>query len=84
MSGSKKPVDVLLVNPGHRVNAAAYVFEPEIFGFLKSLDKPTIDLSTEVLAHYLGRICTFFNADYHRDIGSSESLRKAELEFPYS
>jgi mannose-1-phosphate guanylyltransferase len=65
-------------------NAAVYIFEPEIIGFLESLGKPIIDLITEVLSHYLGHICTYFNANYHRDIGSPESLRKAELEFPYS
>jgi len=68
--------------PGNRANGAVYIFEPEVVEFLESLRKPIIDLSTEVLPHYLGRICTFFNADYHRDIGSPESLRKAELEFP--
>ncbi len=68
--------------PGNRANGAVYIFEPEVIGFLESLRKPMIDLSTEVLAHYLGRICTFFNAGYHRDIGSPESLRKAELEYP--
>jgi mannose-1-phosphate guanylyltransferase len=70
--------------PGNRANGAVYIFEPEIIGFIESLGKPVVDLSTEVRPQYLGRICTFFNADYHRDIGSSESLRKAELEFPYS
>lgn len=70
--------------PGDRANGAVYIFEPEVGEFLESLGKPVIDLSTEVLPHYLGRICTFFNADYHRDIGSPESLRKAELEFQSS
>jgi hypothetical protein len=31
---------------------------------------------------FLGRICTFHNSGYHRDIGTLESLRKAEAEFP--
>lgn len=70
--------------PGNRANGAVYIFEPEIIGLIESLGNPVADLSTEVLPHYLGRICTFFNADYHRDIGSPEGLRKAELEFPYS
>jgi len=70
--------------PGNRANGAGYIFEPEIIGLIESLGNPVADLSTEVLPHYLGRICTFFNADYHRDIGSPEGLRKAELEFPYS
>jgi mannose-1-phosphate guanylyltransferase len=68
--------------PGNRANGAVYIFEPEVIRFLESLGKPVIDLSTEVLPHFLGRICTFYNSCYHRDIGSIESLRKAELEFP--
>ena len=70
--------------PGNRANGAVYIFEPEIIEFIESLGKPVVDLSTEVLPRYLGRICTFFNSDYHRDIGSSESLMKAELEYPSS
>ncbi|MBM3359105.1 MAG: nucleotidyltransferase family protein [Betaproteobacteria bacterium] len=68
--------------PGNRANAAVYVFEPEIIKFLESLGRSTIDLSTEVLPRYLGRIRTHFNTMYHRDIGTPNSLRKAELEFP--
>jgi mannose-1-phosphate guanylyltransferase len=67
--------------PGVRANAAVYVFEAEILDFLASLGKPVIDLSTEVLPHFLGRIWTFHNERYHRDIGTPESLRLAETEF---
>jgi mannose-1-phosphate guanylyltransferase len=67
--------------PGNHANAAVYIFEPSVLDFLAALGGPVIDLSTEVLPHYLGRICTFHNADYHRDIGTLESLRKAELEY---
>jgi mannose-1-phosphate guanylyltransferase len=52
--------------------------------FLRARGKPVIDLSTEVIPHFLGRICTFHNARYHRDIGTSESLQRAEAEFPSS
>lgn len=68
--------------PGVRANAAVYIFEPSIFAYLESLKKETIDISTEVLPKYLGRIGTFHNTWYHRDIGSPESLRQAEIEFP--
>jgi len=68
--------------PGNRANAAVYIFEPEVIAFLESLGRPVIDLSTEVLPRFLGRICSFHNASYHRDIGTLESLRKAELEYP--
>ncbi len=68
--------------PGNRANGAVYIFEPEVLRFLASLGKPVIDLSTEVLPNYLGRICTFHNDHYHRDIGSLASLQLAEQEFP--
>ncbi|MDB5813320.1 MAG: mannose-phosphate guanylyltransferase [Rhodocyclales bacterium] len=67
--------------PGNRANAAVYIFEPAVIDFLASLGKDVIDLSLEVIPHYLGRMHCFHNADYHRDIGSPESLRLAELEF---
>jgi mannose-1-phosphate guanylyltransferase len=67
--------------PGDRANAAVYVFDPQIIDFLASLGKEVIDLSTEVVPAFLGRICTFHNSDYHRDIGTAESLRSAEAEY---
>lgn len=68
--------------PGHRANAAVYILEPSVIAFLASLQKPFIDLSTEVLPHFLGKMQAFHNPGYHRDIGTPESLRLAELEFP--
>ena len=67
--------------PGNLANGAVYIFEPEVIDFLHGLGKPIIDLSTEVLPNFIGRINTFINTDYHRDIGTLESLRKAEAEF---
>ena len=67
--------------PGDRANAAVYIFEPGVVEFLAGLGKEVIDLSTEVMPAFLGRICTFHNSYYHRDIGTPESLQQAELEF---
>ena len=67
--------------PGRRANAAVYIVEPEVIDYIETLGKPVVDLSTEVLPHFMGRINTFHNTRYHRDIGSPESLRKAEAEF---
>lgn len=67
--------------PGRRANAAVYIFEPTVVDFMASLDRRVIDLSTEVIPHFIGRISTFHNGDYHRDIGTPESLRQAEAEF---
>lgn len=68
--------------PGNRANGAVYVFEPEVLSFLRGVRKPYIDLSLDVIPAFLGRICTFHNATYHRDIGNLESLARAEAEFP--
>ncbi len=70
--------------PSCRANAAVYIFEPTVVDFLASLNTGVIDLSLEVIPHYLGRIHCFHNSDYHRDIGNPESLRLAELEYPQS
>jgi len=67
--------------PCNLANGAVYIFEPSVFDFLVSLDKKVIDISTEILPRYLGRIQAIFNGDYHRDIGTPESLALAELEF---
>lgn len=67
--------------PGNRANAAVYIIEPAVVGFLSSLSKPVIDFSTEAIPHFLGRIATFHNSGYHRDIGTPESLRAAEREY---
>ncbi len=67
--------------PGNHANAAVYIFEPSVILFLAALGKEVIDLSTEVIPHYIGRIATFHNLGYHRDIGSPESLARAERDF---
>ncbi len=67
--------------PGNHANAAVYIFEPSVIDFLDSLGKEIIDISTEVLPCYLGRMLAFHNSDYHRDIGTPESLALAESEF---
>ena len=68
--------------PGIRANAAVYIVEPEVVGVLRALRREVIDFSTEVLPAFLGRIATYHNRDYHRDIGTLESLAKAEAEYP--
>jgi mannose-1-phosphate guanylyltransferase len=68
--------------PGRLANAAVYIVSPAVIDFIASLGKEVVDFSTEVLPHYLGRINTFHNPVYHRDIGTVESLRRAEKEYP--
>ena len=67
--------------PSNQANAAVYIIEPSVIAFLASLNKEVIDFSTEVIPHYMARIQMFRNTEYHRDIGTPESLRLAEIEF---
>lgn len=67
--------------PGNHANAAVYILEQEVIDFLATLRKAALDISTEVLPRFIGRICTYHNAVYHRDIGNLESLGKAEIEY---
>jgi len=67
--------------PGCRANGAVYIFEPEVLDFISGLDREVVDLSVDVIPAYLGRIGVYHNADYHRDIGTPESLRRAEAEY---
>jgi mannose-1-phosphate guanylyltransferase len=68
--------------PGDIANGAVYIMEPSIFNYLESLNKEFIDFSTEVIPDYMGRINTFYNNVYHRDIGTIESYEMACREFP--
>ncbi len=47
--------------PGNLANAAVYILEPSVIKFLAAIKKDVIDLSTEVIPAYLGRINTFHN-----------------------
>lgn len=67
--------------PGNLANGAVYILEPGIFDFLEGLGREVMDFSTEVLPHYIGRIFTFHNGVYHRDIGTMESYMTAEREW---
>jgi mannose-1-phosphate guanylyltransferase len=69
--------------PGNLANGAVYIFEPEVIEDVAALGKPVVDLSTEIIPNYLGRILCVETAGYHRDIGNPESLRRAHLEFKH-
>jgi mannose-1-phosphate guanylyltransferase len=67
--------------PGFLANAAVYILEPSIFSFLSRIGRPVIDFSTEVIPSFMGRIGTWDNTDYLRDIGTLDSLARANEEF---
>lgn len=64
--------------PGNRANGAVYLMEPAVIGLLESLNKEVIDLSTEILPALVGRMYSYHNTVYHRDIGTLSSLAEAE------
>lgn len=68
--------------PSNLANGAVYILEPSVLQLIESLDKTEIDFSTEILPRFLGKINTFYNDIYHRDIGTVESYQKALVEFP--
>jgi len=67
--------------PGNLANAAVYVFEPEVVAAAASLGRPVVDLSTEVIPRFQGRILAVETPGYHRDIGTPEALLAAEREW---
>jgi mannose-1-phosphate guanylyltransferase len=67
--------------PGNLANAAVYILEPEVLEYLRGLKKSFVDFSSEVIPHFLGRIYTFHNSDYHEDIGTLEHWRRAQNEY---
>jgi mannose-1-phosphate guanylyltransferase len=69
--------------PGNLANGAVYIIEPSVFEFLDNLGKEEIDFSTEVLPYYMGRIFSFHNEIYHRDIGTMESYIAATRDYIY-
>lgn len=68
--------------PGNLANGAVYIMEPEIFSLLEEKGKERLDISLDLIPPCLGRIFTWTNEEYHRDIGTPESYRKALEEFP--
>lgn len=67
--------------PSSLANGAVYICEPSIFYFLESLQKKDIDFSNDVLPNYMGKINTYLNNVYHRDIGTVKSYELAQIEF---
>ncbi len=69
--------------PGNLANAAVFIFAPEGLDIITKLaEQGATDISRDVIPHLLGRLSTWRNDVYHRDIGSPASLAAAEAEFP--
>ncbi len=67
--------------PSNLANGAIYILEPELIRYYQSINQKPFDISTEIIPGNLGKIFTYLNTQYHRDIGTIESLKKANLEY---
>ena len=47
---------------------------------MERLKKVKVDFSVDVLPYYMGRIFTYYNGLYHRDIGNIRSYQLAQIE----
>lgn len=63
-------------------NGAVYFMEPEVLSLLDDCAAPAPDISLDVMPRCMGRIATFRNDIYHRDIGTPESYAAAQKDFP--
>lgn len=68
--------------PGNLANGAVYIVSQNVLKYIEAINKKVIDFSTDVLPFYVGKINTFHNNIYHRDIGSIEKLQSAQNEYP--
>jgi mannose-1-phosphate guanylyltransferase len=67
--------------PGNLANAAVYLFDPSVFGIIESTYDNVFDISLDIVPMLYGKLTTFLNTIYHRDIGTLESLAAANAEF---
>ena len=69
--------------PGHRANAAVYIMEPKVANFCNSINRSGLDISNDVVPNYLGRIFTWHNCTYNKDIGDIKSYSEAQKDIQY-
>ena len=66
--------------PSTTANGAVYIVEASIISYMERLKKVKVDFSMDVLPNYMGRIFTYYNGLYHRDIGNIRSYELAQIE----
>jgi mannose-1-phosphate guanylyltransferase len=66
--------------PSLEANGAVYIVEASVISYMETLKKVKVDFSVDVLPYYMGRINTFYNDFYHRDIGNIKSYKLAQIE----
>ena len=64
---------------GNIANGAVYIFEPEVIKWI-SKNKNIVDISTQVIPRYIGKISVWNHDGVFRDIGNVDSLLKAQYD----
>jgi len=68
--------------PGNFANAAVFLFSPGVFDIIGHEEKTAVfDISRDIIPRLLGRLVTWQNKAYHRDIGTPDSLETARRDF---
>ena len=65
--------------PGNLANGSIYLIEPEIFNIMEKIDH-IYDFDIDVIPHLFGKIQTWENKEIFRDIGTLESLTRAQSD----
>ncbi len=69
--------------PSNLANAAVFIFSNAALVIIDGMEKHGVaEISVDFIPTLLGKMITFHNDIYHRDIGTPESLAAAEREFP--
>lgn len=66
--------------PSNLANGAVYICNKSIFNFLEKNKKNNFDFSLDVIPNYLGKINTYLNNFYHKDIGTIETYKQAQID----
>lgn len=64
--------------PTTLANGAVFLMEPDVAKFAHDLNKEHFEISRDILPAYTGRILAWHNGDYHLDIGSPQTYKKAQ------
>ena len=68
--------------PGRLANAAVFIFSKEALDLFKDRAPLSADICADLIPFLIGKMNTYHNSIYHRDIGTPSSLNRAIRELP--